>query len=257
MKGVLLSPGPGWGCASQRRRGTSGPGTAASAGLWLPCAPWLVAWGQSKVTAFFCPRGHKGRATFSSRLSPQPTTPQTLAPLLSGPEDAPSQAQLRLRTPRNSRLLRDPNNFSASPEPARTQADFLCTGYSGAQAQRPGSSGGALAPLAVGSILCSDCSFRNAGHLLPGCAGRARAASAEAGRGDLAGGGRWAGVSAFAGEQRAPKGTGGRAGQARRRVPRAGRPAEPPSPRSPPSVPGSWAPPCPGYPPRPQRPLRS
>lgn len=257
MKGVLLSPGPGWGCASQRRRGTSGPGTVASAGLWLPCAPWLVAWGQSKVTAFFCPRGHEGRATFSSGLSPQPTTPQTLAPLLSGPEDAPSQARLRLRTPRNSRLLRDPNNFSASPEPARTQADFLCTGYSGAQAQRPGSSGGALAPLAVGSILCSDCSFRNAGHLLPGCAGRARAASAEAGRGDLAGGGRWAGVSAFAGEQRAPKGTGGRAGQARRRVPRAGRPAEPPSPRSPPSVPGSWAPPCPGYPPRPQRPLRS
>lgn len=142
-----------------------------------------------------------------------------------------------------------PKNFSASPEPAQTQADLLCTGYSRAQAQRPGASGGTVARLAAASILCSDCAFRAAGRLLPGGAGRARAASAEAGRGEPVGGGRWAGISAFGGEQRAPRGTGGQAGQARQGVPRAGRPAQPPSPRSPPSVPGSWAPPCPGYPP--------
>lgn len=120
LKGALLSPGPGWGCASQRGRGTSGPGTATSAGLWLPCAPWRMASGQSKVTAFSCPRGHEGRGAFSSRLSPQPTTPQTLAPLLPGLEDTQSQARLRLRTPRNSRLLRDPQELLRLP---RTRAN--------------------------------------------------------------------------------------------------------------------------------------
>lgn len=265
LKGALLPRGPGWGCGSQRWRGTSAQELQPQLGFGSAVHPgW---WHGVSQRSQLSPASAGSRIVVLSpplptRLSPQPRPPRPWPHSLPGSEDAQSQARLRLQTPRNSRLLQSPHGpprTSRPPqnprEPRRTSS---AQGYAGAQAQRPRLSGGALARLAAASILCSDRAFR-AQRLLPGGVGRARAASAEVGRSELAGRGgcRWAGISALPGSSAPRKVQEWGAGQARQGVPGSGSPAEPRSPRSPPSLPGgrgpstlpgAGAPPCPGYP---------
>lgn len=149
-------------------------------------------------------------------LSLQPMTPQALAPLFLAPEDAQSQARLHLQTPRNSWLLQSPHE--PPPELLRFPRTRAKPGgpppRRGTPGRRPAGpqawvAGRSSRPIGRGlNTLLRP-------RLLPGGAGRARAASAEVGRGEQQGRCPWAGILAFAAEQRTLKGTGAGLGQAR------------------------------------------
>lgn len=197
VKGALLPQRPGWG----RGRGR------------LLRAPRL-AWGQPRVTAVSRSR-HRGAKVLAP--FPPPSGAPSTAHDRQDPSPAPSWVGGRTGpgfaapvTPRNPpRLPRTPRR----PPPPQPGNPHELGRPSSTQGRRPGGRGRRAEPssgLAAASILCRGRAFR-------GAVGRARALARKWGAGGL---GRpawaprrrersgWAGLSAFAGKEHAPKGTG-------------------------------------------------